>query len=329
MNKERSIFVYVIIIVTVVLLLVGATYAYWIWGSARNNEANIALNVFGSSIDIYARIEGGEPINTEIVGLLPTSNCVGSTALQRNVSVTYKNGTSKLALVEAQLDLTEMSNIVYTNALTDTELSHMHWAITTNSASCSDNVVSSGTFEGMEFQSIYVNTVGMIGGHLENELSNMIEHPLYGNIFPLYNYYVSLTDSTIRNLPMISIAANANMANEVTNTYYLYIWIDENYTHTNYGGENSDLLSDLNFKLEWHGKIDQNLVCGDVTGDGVLNNDDYNAVRLLATMMLDIGARGNLLGDVSGDGQVRAADATILNRYILGYSSDPLNCPID
>ncbi len=321
MNKNNKIFIYISIVIIIALLVVGVTYAYWTWGTVRSNESNIALTVSGSSGDLYARINGGEAISNEDVTLLPTSICMSSGTLQRTVSVTYKNGTNKVALVEAQLDLTELSGLACSTNLTDTELSHMHWAITTNSSSCSDDVVSFGTFEYMEFScSNNVKTI-----------SNMINHSLYGNIFPLFNYRYTEDNEeyTVWSLPMISIAANPNMVSEVTTPYYVYIWIDEDYTHTNYGDVNDDPLSDLNFKLEWHAKIDQNLVCGDTTGDGTVTEDDAALVLYEFAFNSQFqSARTNLLGDVNSNGQVQTSDSTIIRKYVTGENV-VLNCPID
>lgn len=329
-QKNNKIYILIFSIIVIIILLAGATFAYWTWGTVRNNEANISITVTGSTSYLYAKLEGGEPINTEEVQLLPTNNCTGPSALQRTVSIRYNNATSTIALVEAQLDLTDMSLFNCDNELDDDELSHMHWAITTNSSSCSNNVISSGTFEGMEFICAPYGSGNGIIGATRKHLSNTIEDPLYGTIFPLrrYTYTDALGDNEEHTLtlPMISIAAEAGMTNESTNTYYIYIWIDENYNWTNYGDSNEDPLGDLNFKLEWHAKIDQNLVCGDVTGDGVLNWGDYyyhnDAIVGITTLT---GDRFLLLGDMNSDGNIDSYDGTLIAAAINGAMTP--NCP--
>ena len=231
MDKRKKIII-PIIIVTIVILLLGATFAYWRWQTQRNEEVNIALTFSGSSDDLYARIEGGEPITNVDVTLLPTNNCLGNTALQRTVSITYKNATSQSAKVEAQLDVTAFQ-LQSGRTLIDDDLSHIHWAITTNSGSCSTDVVSSGTFEGITFTN--------------SQISNMTNDSSYGNIYSLNS-----------GNPMITISAPSGMQNETTSSnYYAYVWIDEEYRYTNLGNEVTDPMSDFYLQLTWHGKIYQ------------------------------------------------------------------------
>lgn len=315
-KKNNKIFIYVLIVVLIAILIIGATYAYWTWSTVRNNEANISLVVTGSSADLYASLEGGEPILGEEHYLLPTSNCIPS---RHAVSITYKNATSKPALVEAQLDLTDIASTISCDKYpTDSELSHVHWAITTNNNSCVSDVVSKGDFRGMEFECV------SSGGTSHAELTNYIEHSLYGTIFPLYRH--SNGNNTVTNLPMISVLAEANMVNEGTENFYLYVWVDSDYNWINYGYDDTDPLGNFDFVLEWHAKIDQNLVCGDVTGDGIVTSDDVSVVSSYIQNGISGGDRIRILGDINGDSYVTATDILQLLNIINGGGTP--NCPI-
>ena len=48
------------------------------------------------------------------------------------------------------------------------------------------------------------------------------------------------------------------MSAEGTQTYYLYIWLDSSYEHTNTGSVNSDPMQGLSFTTQWSGTIAQN-----------------------------------------------------------------------
>lgn len=52
----------------------------------------------------------------------------------------------------------------------------------------------------------------------------------------------------------INVPANTEAKSE---TYYLYIWLDSSYSHTNIGNDNTDPMQNLNFKLQWSGTISQ------------------------------------------------------------------------
>lgn len=44
---------------------------------------------------------------------------------------------------------------------------------------------------------------------------------------------------------------------ETSETYYLYIWLDSSYSHTNIGNDNTDPMQNLSFQLQWSGTISQ------------------------------------------------------------------------
>jgi flagellar basal body-associated protein FliL len=316
-KKNNKIIIYVLIVLTIVSLIAGATFAYWTWSTVRSNETNVSVVVSGSIGDLYARFEGGEPISTDNVELLPTSNCMSDRTLNRTVSMTYKNGTNKVALVEAQLDLTDIS-FDCSKIPTSEELSHVHWAITRNDTSCTSNLVSSGTFE-------YVD----LACSSNTPQISYYNHPLYGAIKPLYGFTTTGSNHeliTEVGLPMISIKADPNMENETTETFYVYVWVDEDYVWTNYGDVNSDPLSDLSFKLEWHAKIDQNLICGDITGNGLTEIIDINLLSEVIVANIPATGRYWLLGDANGDGNVNTGDLPALYQIILGNTTG--GCPI-
>ena len=235
-SNKKTMIVSIIAVILTVIMVGGATFAYWTWQSNEAENTNISFQIRNSSNELYAIINGGEPISSTTVNLLPTDDCIGVYSLQRTISFTYKNATSAHFQITAQLDVTSFNLRETTLELTDDDLSHIHWAITTSNDSCTTNSISSGTFEGIEFTN--------------GSISNMTEDDDYGNIYQLNN-----------GTPMITYNSGNNeyhMNNEsTTSNYYVYIWIDEDYNHTNYGNLNDDPMEGFSLILNWHGKITQ------------------------------------------------------------------------
>lgn len=67
-----------------------------------------------------------------------------------------------------------------------------------------------------------------------------------------------VTSTAAKTLATLEHTINANVTTE-TNlvTYYLYVWLDSSYNHTNEGDNNSDPMQNLSFQLEWSGTMEQ------------------------------------------------------------------------
>ena len=102
-------------------------------------------------------------------------------------------------------------------ALDYNQLSYIKWAITTTPGNCTGGV--SGNF---------------------------------GTAVPSASTTFPVTIATLDN------TVNANVATETElETYYLYVWLDYTYDHTNEGDVNDDPMQNLGFTLEWSGTMEQ------------------------------------------------------------------------
>ena len=102
-------------------------------------------------------------------------------------------------------------------AINYSKLSYIKWAITTSSSSCTTGAVASGDFS-----------------------------------------TITSASSVPKQLASLENTVNANVATETKlTTYYLYVWLDSEYRHTNEGSVNSDPMQGLSFTLEWSGTMEQ------------------------------------------------------------------------
>ncbi len=222
-------------IVLVAALIAGGTYAYWVWNS--NNLLNIRLNVDLGTMGL--NLDGG----TATINRLAPAPCTHNTySTKVTTTVSRYNTTSYPGTVVLTLNLLSLKYQSGRTALTATDLSHLHFLLSTSASSCatavtgSDSVAVSGTFSGA--------TIGAAGATAGTDASP-------NSVLKTWEY----------KLPAKTGTPDA----PVVETYYLYVWIDESYTFTNYNTANpnsftnattqstgiQDPMQDLEIVLKW------------------------------------------------------------------------------
>ena len=143
MEEKKKLIIAIITVIAIIIVVVGATYAYWSWTANNAERTPVNLTVGNSAESLSASIDGG---TVTISDLAPASSCLNTNyASKSTVVLTYTNQSDTPATVTGNLTVTAFSAPNGTPGAT-TDLSHLHYALTTNSNSCTANLITSGTF---------------------------------------------------------------------------------------------------------------------------------------------------------------------------------------
>lgn len=221
MKDRKKLIIAILATLIIIVLVGGATFAYWTWVTNTAQQTNVSFVVNQSDLEgeMYATLEGN---GTTTATNLKPATCNGSNAIVKTITIKYLNKTVQAATVSATLSVTAFTARSASYLPSSTNLGYLKYALTTDSSSCTSNVQKSGSFNGLTFSSTVTPT----------------------------NLPLTLFTQTF--------TASANMSAEGTQTYYLYIWLDSSYEHKNIGSVNSDPMQGLSFTTQWSGTIAQN-----------------------------------------------------------------------
>ena len=167
----------IIIVLLIIIVIAGATLAYWQWMTSEEEETSISLKVEGDTSNMSAKIDGGSSI--DINSLIPTSNCLSSDALQKEITITYINNTDISGEIVANLDITSFT--ANNGNPTNEQLSYLKWVITNTENSCTTGIIQSGGFSNIDYQNLPQNLIT-----IQNNISSNISTET--QIQPLYLY---------------------------------------------------------------------------------------------------------------------------------------------
>lgn len=211
-NDKNKLIITIVAVLAIILIVGGATYAYWTWTTSEEQQTNVTIKVGGGELNIT----GTNVTNT---GMYPTASCDGSAALKGSATVTAVNDTAtnmtatlklRAALYAAQGTLT---------GGTTGNQAHLHWAIV-DTTSTTTKTCSSPDAQGT--------------------LADVTAATSSAN-FPNTTY--TDIDTTI------SFTADANKT--TTKTYDVYVWLDKDYEYTNTGTTVSDPMQNLSISVRW------------------------------------------------------------------------------
>ena len=125
---------------TILVAIVGATFAYWSWTSTEQQRTMITFTV-GSGFSCSA--DGGGNITSSDVKLAPAACTNSMYAIQREVKVSTTQEAGKTIYLDMWLHIDSISaNLTGTN--------NFKYALTTSSSGCTaGTVISSGNFSGV------------------------------------------------------------------------------------------------------------------------------------------------------------------------------------
>ena len=182
------------------------------WTWTSNNL--VAINITTNMGNIGLLFNGG---TTTIDNLAP-ARCTHSTySNQIPLTIERYNETEYPAMVTLSLKL---SSFTWNNAKpTSDDLSHIYFAITNKNNTC-DNSFTSGT---------------LINGTTNNTIST-----------------AQAQNTTILTWDYILPENSGTSQNKITENYYLYVWLDPEYTFNNNGNNQiQDPLQDISFTITW------------------------------------------------------------------------------
>ena len=206
----------VLFIFSLIALIIGSTLAYWTWSSNNLVTVNITTNMGG----IGLTLNGG---TATINGLAP-ARCTHSTySAQVPITISRYNETQYPATVALSLKLTSLT---YNHGtLTSTDLSNIHYRLSTQNNSC---VTAVEGYDGNLVQGTLSGATIGTQGTAQSQNTTLVD----------WNY----------SLP----ASSGTQAVPIQETYYLYIWINLGYTFENIGSNQiQDPLQDLSFNISW------------------------------------------------------------------------------
>ena len=139
MKDRNKLILAIVAVVAIVVIVGGATFAYWTWITADEQQTAVQFKV---EVGLDAELVGGAATN--ITDLAPVSGCTASDHVAKlPLTLNYKNETTNGARVNATLTL---SNFESPNGTPSTEdLAHLHYALTTSDASCTTDAIEGAT----------------------------------------------------------------------------------------------------------------------------------------------------------------------------------------
>ena len=196
-------------ILSVVIALLGGTLAYWNWQSTNAQKTNVTFTV-NSTFSCSAN--GGGNITSNDIMLAP-ADCTNSTyAIQRTVTTNITNNGSDPVYMDLWLNVVSIGS-----GLSNSQ--NFKYALTTDSTSCTNGVVSSGNF------------YGKANGSKVNLLSDVTS----GSTYYLYIWLDSAETSTSTMNQSVNLTLGGECTNEEPNeqTVYTANLYDDNVTGYN------------------------------------------------------------------------------------------------
>lgn len=195
-NDTKKLIMGIVAVVMIILIASGGTYAWWTWSSntaaGSNERTNATFTVASPTFTITGKNAAGNK-------LAPITGCYNSAyTLTGNATAVAKNNSSNAmtATIKLKATLTPVSG----RTLTDTQKSHIHWAVRqTDSSDTTYTAAKCGESNSTTF------STGVFTGYSNgNDINTTITFPV-------------ATGATV-------------------NKYYqLYVWIDSNYQYKNVG----------------------------------------------------------------------------------------------
>ena len=217
MVETRKLIGAIVGIVAFIALIAGATLAYWQWTTNSAQRTNIKLNVIQGLEELMgANLDGGGSIT--VSNLAPASCTNSSYAMKKQVTLTYYNLASQSASIKGTLTLSNPLQ-VHSGTL---RLNNLHYSLTTG-----DNAgdsCTSGTIVAGGANSAFPAFTN--GTKIINDIQLKLASPNSGT-------------------PQVPLSE----------TYYLWVWIDSMDNGSNVGSTVTDPMQDLSFTLTWTGRM--------------------------------------------------------------------------
>ena len=139
MKDKNKLIITIVAITLAAIVIVGATYAYWSWTTATNQQTNVTFRV---TSDFSCGADGGGSITSQQKTLAPTTCTNPNFAFQKPIVVKPTiNANGKTIYMDLYLKVNSIGTYL-------SQSQYFKYALTTDSQSCTNGLVSSGTFQG-------------------------------------------------------------------------------------------------------------------------------------------------------------------------------------
>lgn len=310
-NNKKKI-VLVLTICAIFVMVVGATYAGWVWYTTEEQKTNV---VFTQTQAFSCAVDGGGDITDANAFIIPTATSGGGHIIKRKVVV-----TPTISQENMSINMTIWINV----NLIDSGLSgsqYFRYTLTTSSTNKGESVVAYGNFygasEGTKIPILY------------NSYSASTPETYY-----LYIWLGPEEDSTSTMNQSFSLSLGGECTEK--NVTFGDVNLDGEVTD-----EDSELIVQHELKLIT--LSDDALIYADVNFDSEVSSTDAKLVMQYADGLISslpvpctyaaLCSESVVFGDVNLDGIVNLADATLATQYSVGAItlSDEalLNCDVD
>ena len=151
MNYKRLI---IILAVTgVVAIILGSTFAYWRWQSTNAQKTNVT---FTTGANFSCSADGGGNITS--TNYFAPTDCTNSTyAIQRTITTNITNNSNNPVYMDMWLNVDELDYFLGRSY-------DFKYALTTNSSSCTEDVITEGSFSDAYAGNQTFNDVPLLSG---------------------------------------------------------------------------------------------------------------------------------------------------------------------
>jgi hypothetical protein len=139
MKDKNKLIITIVAIILAAIVIVGATYAYWSWTTATNDQTNVTFTV---SSGFSCGADGGGSITSQQKTLAPTSCTNPNYAFQRTITANVTNSRSGSVYMDLYLKVNQIGT-----GLSNSQ--NFKYALTRQANDCTSNIVSQGTFNGV------------------------------------------------------------------------------------------------------------------------------------------------------------------------------------
>jgi len=145
--EKRKIYGIVIGIIAFTLLLIGATYAYFYWGSTTAQQTNVNLNVSKGLENLIVYKQGTSILGSANRSFTPSASYTGG--ISATIEFWRKSNATKTIYGQISLELLQLVSASGTTNANIGKTDTIKWAITTYTATNATEVlVNQGTFNG-------------------------------------------------------------------------------------------------------------------------------------------------------------------------------------
>ena len=204
--KDNKYIIPVLIVISVILVIIGSTFAYWNWQSTTAQKTNIT---FTTGANFSCSADGGGSI-TNTNYFVPT-DCTNTTyAIKREITTNITNSGSNPVYMDMWLNVDSIGSGLSNS-------NNFKYALTTSGTNCTTGVVSQGNFNGKQ----------------TNDKINLLSEVTTANTYYLWVWLDAAETSTSTMNQSVSLSLGGECTDQAPNYTYTVNIYDANATGHN------------------------------------------------------------------------------------------------